>query len=173
MSQTGFHKAPSLPLEHAAASGSAPTPMPTPPPAAPAPEPASGLRLAASARPHEAPASPGAGGETPAQPAVGGLQLQRPQPTAGVAIQPPPAPAAEASAAVSSPGQLMGTPEAPARQQPRRVPASRSFPTTPAAQEPRATPRKGGGRGALVAGAIVVASVGIGAVLGGILLKFL
>jgi signal recognition particle receptor subunit beta len=169
MSQTGFHRAASVPLEQAAqASAPAPPPSSTPE--------GGGLRLAGAGT---APAPQAAASSVTPPPAPeGGLQLQRPQPAA----MPAPAPTAQAVATQPAPPQapaepgpaaLMGGVEASARPQPRRVPASRTFPTTPPSQEPRPTPRKGRGRGVVVAGLIVVASVGIGAVLGGVLLKFL
>lgn len=169
MSQTGFHRAASVPLEQAA-QASAPATAP-----ASAPE-AGGLRLAGAGT---APAPRAAADPaTPTPGSEGGLQLQRPQPAAPAAAAPAAAPVATQPAppqtpAESGPGALMGGVDASARPQPRRVPASRTFPTTPPAQEPRPTPRKGRGRGVVVAGLIVVASVGIGAVLGGVLLRFL
>lgn len=166
MSQTGFHKAPSLPLGQTAPSSSTPQPQP-PTPAPSAPEPA--------------PQGAGGGG--------GGLQMRQPvAPAPQPAAQPAPSPAPQqrampqaqqtmaapqAAPPQATPSSMMGAPEAPAAAPQRRVPTSRSFPTTPSSGSARPTPRKKKGKSALVTGIIVVASVGIGAVLGSVLLSFL
>jgi len=81
--------------------------------------------------------------------------------------------AAPQAAPQATPSSMMGAAEAPAASPQRRVPTSRSFPTTPSSGNARPTPRKKKGKSAVVTGIIVVASVGIGAVLGSVLLSFL
>jgi len=179
MSQTGFHQAASVPLEQAAPA-TASEPLQTAASAerpAPAEEPG-GLRMAGAA-PGPAPAAPVAASPQPQtqqqpEPTTAGLQLQKPQlaESAPAAVAPVAAPKAPAPAE-ASPAGLMAGAEAAAQPRARRVPTSRSFPTTPPPREARATPSRGRGRGVLIAGLIVVASVSVGAVLGGVVLRFL
>lgn len=162
MSQTGFHKAPSLPLQGAAPVASAAPQTPQVAQAAPAVAP--GLRMAAPPKP---------GGVNPG----GGLQMQQPAaPTpapavqqAPVAVQPQAQPVQQAPPAPAGATAVMGVEEG-TRAPARRVPASQSFPTTPA---PRATPTGQNKQSAVVTGAIIVASIGLGALLGSYVLSIL
>ena len=174
MSQTGFHKAPSVPLNTGEPQAVAPAES-TP---ASAPE----LRLAprTSAVPEMAPpamaqpamAQPTQAAQVP--PASPSLQIQRPQPgqEPQAAAQPKAAmvQTRRQAPAAATPSSVMGV-EAGASAPQRRAPASRSFPSRPAMPEPRATPQPE--RSALVTGLIIVASVGIGAVLGSFVLSLL
>lgn len=166
MSQTGFHKAPSVPL------GQSPAPAAT----------------QASAAGSRTGGRQGTPEPTPAPQEGGGLQMRSPagapapQPVANAAPQrpaartvaPPQAAAPQAAPApAAAPSSVMGAGEAPSAAPQRRIPTSRSFPNTPSSGKARPTPRKKKGKSALVTGIIVVASVGIGAVLGSVLLSFL
>lgn len=192
MSQTGFHKAPSLPLQGAAApepvastpQAAAPQPTATPPPepvaseAAPAaaglqmkaPEPAQseGLQMAPPATPQPAMSPPAAVQPTAAvQPPVPQAQVAQPQAATGTMAPAQPAqPAAYASA-----GSVMAVEaSAAAKSAPRRAPAPKSFPSR--APEAHATP-KSGKKSAFMTMVIVVASVGLGAAIGSFVLSVL
>jgi signal recognition particle receptor subunit beta len=169
MSQTGFHKAPSVSL-----------PKSEPAPAAPAPVPdapvAPGVELRIATPNHAKPEVPPA---VPTQPLPQGglaasqnLQIQRSQPVAPTQPQAPVQQAPQATQEVrvgagGTPSSMMEVESGAAAPQ-RRVPATRSFPTRPAMPEPRATARQD--RSALVTGLIIVASVATGAVLGSLVL---
>lgn len=171
MSQTGFHKAPSLPLQGAASEGTAPgaTQQPQTPAMlddgglqmSGAPEPG-GLQMAQPAPPSTpAPAEPGLAMAQPATPAP-----QSASAPAAVAAPPQPAPQTGAQ-----PGGMV-RPEPAARPTPRREPTSRSFPSR--AKEVAPTPRSAGrSKSALVTTLIVVASIGVGAALGSFVLSML
>ncbi len=179
MSQTGFHKAPSIPLEVAAKSVSAqmpPTPTADAPPAEP--QPSSGLRMAQPSAPpealpmghngHQASAmqrqSPGAAPTGQPAQAQGQTMVHVP------AVQAPPQPAAVPAQATSA-APVMGV-EAGTQTPQRRMPGTRSFAPTPS-PEVHSTPVSRKKRSVVVTGFIVVASVSIGAALGGFVLSIL
>jgi signal recognition particle receptor subunit beta len=188
MSQTGFHKAPSIPLARSRAPETG-EPQPAP----------SELRMAPRASSPPAPNSAQAPtGTPPAPPPRQGLQMQRPaQAQRSTPVQQAPNPAltqvsaraqqapmaqqpttaqgravqhvqAPYAASATTPASVMGV-EPGARAPQRRAPASRSFPTKPALPEPRPTPQRE--RSAMMTGLIIAASVGVGAVLGNFVLS--
>jgi signal recognition particle receptor subunit beta len=174
MSQTGFHKPPSLPLETAARTA----------PAEPAP--AQSLRMAPPVGNQDP--SPVLSQNSPDQ----SLQMKIPAPSQAGAtpaqFQQPAAqqmqsaahtmlhvPAVQAVAAPqkqgAAPTGVMGV-EAGATAPARRMPGRKTFTPTPA-PEARATPAVRKKRSAVVTAVIVVGSVGIGAALGGFVLSIL
>ncbi len=170
MSQTGFHKAPSVPLEAAGLQASAP-PEPAPaPPSTPEPvQESAGLQMAQPFQP-EAPPAPASAMATHAQgeavPAMQGAAGARQQ---GVHATAAPAQPRAATTAETIGSQMAVAPTAQARV--RKAPASKSF--TPRSQQAHATPKGGKKKSAAMTLLIVIASVGVGAALGSFVLSIL
>ena len=182
MSQTGFHKAPSLPLQGAVPPGNAGAEVQPPQPAtaasAPessglqmkAPEPVAstgGLQMAMPTPPAPAPepqsAQPQLRTQTtaPSQPSMAPTQVAQPTAVA--------TPAATQAPAPSSIGSVMGAEGATAPQ--RRTPATKSFAPRPAPVQ--ATPKSSKKKSAAMTFFVIVASVGVGAALGSFVLTIL
>jgi hypothetical protein len=168
MSQTGFHKAPSIPLESVPSASAVPAPAPVESP---------GLRMAqpATAQEQSTPVQALAS-QAPSSPQpVGGLQMKQAPMEAPAAAKPQvqvlrqTAPAPAAPAGVSSLMGVAKTVEAPARKATR----SKSFPTPQQKSRPMATPGSAPQKSAAMTGVIVVVSIGLGALLGSFVLSIL
>ena len=193
MSQTGFHKAPSTPIQGAKAAEPAAAGLPSPPASsAPAPTPAAmpapaaapappvqaapaGLSMAKAPAPKSQQQGTGIRMDSPKvaqrpQMKPAGQAGMQTQATAKPATQQAPARTQPARTGAATPSKVMGV-ESGTKAPQKRAPQPRSFPSPQTKAEARPTPK--GKKSAVVTGVIVITSVVVGAALGSFVLSIL